>query len=1308
MNKLKKITIAVIIAIIALASFCTTANAYYVGEIIGFSYNEYLENQNMFCVERHQRVESYNTYKIISQVRIEGKKSTDYTGKTQTSWHNAKLAYILNGNNYNGGEKVGPVTHAIWNHIHTWINQVGQYHEGIYTGFSNGVTGDSSYLDAESDNYANNLENAEENTIKDNTVKENIKVVSYEKDGASYIRVGPFNWTFAGKMASIAINDQNGNNIEGISYNIFDGNEAKECKVEDIKSETDFYISVPMSTDIIRLTKVTGKTTTTVKGANIWFLQSTQGYKQNMIIREPYEAPVETETPFDYDIPIQGHLKVIKVNQDNEEIKLKGVGFYIKHKNTDKYVHQDGEGNISYTEKEQATEFVTDEKGEFLIQNLLVGTYVAYETKNPNYGYEIITEGKEKDVTADKTSELKIGNKQIYVKLSGYVWLDKVGGKQPRRNDLYKEDSNEDENDVLFNGVTVRLKDRTTSETIMETVTSQLNRYKDSINDGNGEYLFVDVLVDKLKDYYIEFEYDGLVYANVVPNIEKDNGSKAAEADEERETFNNNFAVVEGETRNTGFTRDTNGNRKYELSYNVNETAHEAILIKNGQYTITSNTDVPNYRIRNHFTYGQEEIPYINLGLHEREQPDLAVTKDLENVRLTINGYEHTYNYSQRFSNIGEYGDGFNVGVKFGNKYSNVSYTRPIYKSDYDFINENDKSRELKTYVTYQIRMSNKSALTSQVNSLVDYYDSRYEIVNVGTSVDEKGNVVGNIDYTTTSYNNDYKKAIINNNTKLEGNHIDSIYVQFALNREAVLNVLNNKENLDNVVEINSYTTFNGNKIYAGVDRNSNPGNSIPGDTRTYEDDTDASPALKLEVADAREMTGTVFVDETNQEMKVGEIRQGNGVYDPNEKVIEGVDVTLAENTGSGKVYTTKTDENGNFFISGYIPGDYTVTFTWGDQTYTVQNYKGTIYDKNRDQNNKKWYKDQVENRLNDAMDNYVTRQEIDKELAKITNTTQTTKTKMDSSTPTMGIGVEYETTYTSSLGDKYTYRISNIDFGIVERARQDIGIQKRIKRFKVTLTNGQIVADATIDENGVLTGKIDNITYMKPDPNTNPSNGFIRLELDSEMMQGSTVEVEYGIKVTNKSELDYLSENYYKYGIIEGHEITIEPSGIIDYLDNSWSVDTDKNPLWQVKTEEEAKQLVSSIVFEHPESTVENKTILYTEGLKGQYLKPAQSAELDLNVSKILTSTDETSYDNEVEIAELNRTGGSKLPSIPGNYVPGTGANGNVESDDSMAETAIITSATGENRNYILPVILGITACAILGVGVVLIKRKI
>ena len=53
------------------------------------------------------------------------------------------------------------------------------------------------------------------------------------------------------------------------------------------------------------------------------------------------------------------------------------------------------------------------------------------------------------------------------------------------------------------------------------------------------------------------------------------------------------------------------------------------------------------------------------------------------------------------------------------------------------------------------------------------------------------------------------------------------------------------------------------------------------------------------------------------------------------EKGIASVEVTLTENTGSEKVYTAKTDENGNFTITGFIPGDYTLTYTWGDETYT-------------------------------------------------------------------------------------------------------------------------------------------------------------------------------------------------------------------------------------------------------------------------------------------------------------------------------------------------------------------------------------
>ena len=45
-----------------------------------------------------------------------------------------------------------------------------------------------------------------------------------------------------------------------------------------------------------------------------------------------------------------------------------------------------------------------------------------------------------------------------------------------------------------------------------------------------GAYLFQDVLIENLENYYIEFEYDGLTYTNVIPHLEnEENGSKSAE-----------------------------------------------------------------------------------------------------------------------------------------------------------------------------------------------------------------------------------------------------------------------------------------------------------------------------------------------------------------------------------------------------------------------------------------------------------------------------------------------------------------------------------------------------------------------------------------------------------------------------------------------------------------------------------------------------------------------------------------------------------------------------------------------------------
>ena len=1316
MSKVKKLLIGMIVMALAILAFANIANAAYsVGQSVSVTYSDYLNDPNLYCVEHNQALSGRLTYRVISEIDIRGNTSTDHTGKSINSWHNAKLAHILSADN-GGYKESGPVQNAIWNYMYTWMKNVGQYHEGLYDGFASTVQGNGSYLDSSSSDYANELANL---GITDNTNKAGIKVQS---DG-NYIKIGPFNWSFAGTLNNIVVRDQNGNAVSGLRFSTYTGTTENIIGVGNIQSGRDFYISIPISSGISRITTISASGSTEVEGVKVWFLESQNGYSfQNLIAREPYRTPYPYEATFEYNIDLLGSLRVIKVNKDNHEIRLQGVGFKIQNKQSGLYVHEDANGNITYVPENQATEFVTDANGEILIENLIVGTYIAYETQNPNYGYEFISDGVEGTVIVDKTQDFVIENKQIYVKLSGYVWVDKQSEKQSQRNSLYRDDLNDDA-DELLEGVIVRLIDRTTGEVVKNDNGEDFYALTREIDLGDSiirYYQFVDVKIENLENYYIQFEYDGLTYTNVTPHIDKDNGSKAAENPGVRDAFNKKFSTIEGTSETTGVALDENGNVVHELNYDKDKEQHKSTFINEGlpvgQYPITANTDETDYMIKEHFEYGMEEIPYINLGLYIREQPDLALIKDMQNVRLAINGYQHIYEYAQRFENLeeqgtdGDYSDtAFNVGVKFANEYIDNSYTRAIYKADYEYVNEEDSSRELKVYITYRIAVRNEtSSLITQVNNLVDYFDSRYTIVAMGTGINQEGIITGNIDYEQEAYNDEYAKTIIYTNSRIEPGKQNEFYVQFELSREAVLEILNDGETLDNVVEVNSYSTFDGNgSVYAGVDVDSNPGNAIPDDLTTYEDDTDSSPSLKLEVADSREMTGKVFLDATSGELLTGQIRQGSGKYEDGETGIPGVAITLTETSGTGLVYTATTDDNGDFYISDFIPGDYTLTYTWGDETYTVQNYKGTVYNKDRyDANmaNKEWYKTDVQTRWTDAVDDYDTRLAIDAELNEISNTTETTIDKMDSTTPTMGIGVEYDTTYTASSGDRYVYRIENVDFGIVERARQALGLNKRVKTMKVTLANGTTLVDLEITEDGKLEGLTSNVTYLPPAEYAIPKNGMVRLEMDNELLEGSTLQIQYEIRVDNNSELDYMSENYYQYGIIEGNVVTITPSAIVDYLDTDWSFDANRNLDWEVIQKDDARLALAEEVINS--DTIGNRTILYTEALAGYDLQPTESATVMLDVSKLLNASQDIELENETEIVKVNKPGGANLIFIPGNYVPGTGPS--IESDDDMAEIVIITPNTGENLNYIIPLSITIIAFVIIGAGIFFIKKKV
>ena len=1190
---------------------------------------------------------------------------------------------------------------AIWAYINTWYSNVGDA-LGANWSYDNNTGDEDAQIINDAKDYANSIGSAN-TTITDNTDKSNISTTAYNENGKSYVRVGPFNWNFEGSLSNIYVYDENNSEYSKVWYSRFEGDSEVFINESDVSSDENFYVTVEATSEHTKISSISAKgkiDTGSVYTAELWFLGNS-GTQRLMLVKTG-DKPTETEinADFNYDITLTKNLEIYKVDSRDEKLPLVGVGFVLQNKDTNKYVKQTN-GILSYVDnRSEATEFMTDSNGKIKFENLIMGTYVAYETKNPNYGYEIIKDGIE--IPINQTS-ITIKNIQKYIKLSGYIWKDVQSGKQTVRNDLYKDDEY-DVNDESFNGITVRLKDKD-GNTLKETKSSENGLYNEITG---GEYIFEDVEIEKLADYYIEFEYDGLIYQSVAININKNNGSKSTDK-VERDVLDKNFTSVEA----TGENR-VNVNNKYSIGY-TNTQDHVAKINDSSSCIIHAKTNDAGYNIANYFKPGTKEIRYINLGLYEKPQADLAIANDLENVNVGVNGYWHVYKYGKRLNDSGmipDNSDSWNVGVKFKNSYTGT-YKRAVYESDVNY-QTNDKSKEMQVYLTYKIAIRNESSYLTKANSIVNYFDNRYELVSAGTGIDGQNNITGNLNIASNGkYNDEYNKAIIDTNSVVKSGESNYIYVQYKLNREAVLQILNNKETLYSTVEINSYTVYkdnNGNTV-AAVDIDSVPGNMKIGNVDTYEDDTDSAPAIQLELKDDRKITGTVFVDSTTGELKTGEIRQGNGQFDNGENTIAGVKVTLHElNNSIGDIETT-TDANGNYEISGYIPGQYTITYTWGDKDYKVQYYKGTVYDSSRDQNNKEWYKDAVDTRKTDAIDNYDERKAIDKEVANITNHTvgeevskayngeksAITITKMNSVTPTMEFGVEYETTITDGTADKVEFIVKNVDFGIVERARQKLDLQKRVSTFKVTLANGQVLADAKVTEDGKLEGTTNHMTYMKP---TTDSKGYVKLEADDELIEGATLNITYQIKAINQSEVDYMSENYYKYGIKEGNIATLTPSAVIDYLDKNLGFedndnkDESGNSIWQqiskVKLQEFKAQKVNDGGY------LDNKKILYTDKI-AKPIKPGDTKTVDLKVSKLLSSSTDMTFNNDAEVAKITSNDGQNPPVVPPTYPPVV-----------SAEDSIVVPSTGANMNYAFPTIVGIVSLVILGIGVFVIKKKI
>ena len=365
---------------------------------------------------------------------------------------------------------------------------------------------------------------------------------------------------------------------------------------------------------------------------------------------------------------------------------------------------------------------------------------------------------------------------------------------------------------------------------------------------------------------------------------------------------------------------------------------------------------------------------------------------------------------------------------------------------------------------------------------------------------------------------------------------------------------------------------------------------------------------------------------------------------------------------GDKYLAVTISNNEGAYEFVGIIPGHYKVKFVYGEEVIyetlkiqseivgdnnnnekvTVEKYKSTVRTAGDliNYENEYWYEYDNNNenveRYSDALDNYEKRTEINRDLKTLNYGKKELykdgkiKYSMDSYTDIMDVSIKDREkdviSYIESGGEESTGTISNIDFGITERPRQELKVNKTISYIKLTLANGQVLLEGDPTE---ISKRINNqyVTY--------PESDLLKIEIDNEILQGSILEVTYGIEVENLSEIDYDEQGYYNYGIPVSLDnlVKLTITKLMDYMDDklatedsSWD-ELDKNAvknLWNnnVKYENGKYQEISQETYEE----IKNKTnVLLLENSNAlKDIEPGKSKTAYVTATKILSTSND------------------------------------------------------------------------------------
>lgn len=938
---------------------------------------------------------------------------------------------------------------------------------------------------------------------------------------------------------------------------------------------------------------------------------------------------------------------------------------------------------------------------------------------------------------------------ELTIDLAGKVFKDNLANKDGTEDGIIST------GDEMLEGIEVTLFDSTGAE-IAKTTT-----------DKDGYYEFKDQPASK--QYYVRFKYNGQLYEpTTYQRVSKiiDNAgtlgpttiaerSYATDGKQNRQNFNNKFTPVD--STHTVPDRDDTTNAAFDIYAYTGPNGMEEL-----KYYGVSNS--------------KEELLNINFGIKDREQFDMNLRKDLVKVDLHINGKSHTYNYP-----------GGEQDLEVDIRGTDIpDYNRAIRSSDlqYKAAAQYDQDPDkLQVIVTYKIQLRNQSVgkITGYVTDLADYYDTSYEYIR---SYDENEKDITWEQQSDISGSG--KTYHTMHTTALADQGIDDkkwIFVEYKVTNDALRALLeegsSTKENFAQISgyrntyreerkDLNGQVITNAGENAGLIDVDSTPANLNPTDSRVqefvayskteeyqalggeektkqsmaiFEDDADAAPGLKLIVDDAnkRRLTGTVFEDAALAEkLKNDNERIGDGAYEDGDNLVNQVKVQLICTNGDVEVKEARTNDQGAYEFTDYIPGDYTVKFTYGDyesliavqpnsEMYTGQDYKSTIYQESN-YSDTYWYNNNIDTKINDAKDDQTRREEVNKysEDLKYTNATvlnstaQTDeatlrtladKTNMNANTAQMSMEIEY-------VGQENTeYSVRNIDFGIIERPRSDIYVEKTVSNLKLsTAGDGQTIFNSN--------QSVSNLTWK---PNTRENRGLIQATVDENLLHGATLELTFSIKVVNTGETDYDDETYYNTGVITDVNkiVTLDPAVVADYVSNNLSFDISKNSGWQEITDktvltsgddpyikavdENAFNGLQKVIVSTSDNPIVQSDPLVPEKAKDKAGKQSETQSATAFLTKVIASdgstTDDTEYENTAEVIESITTNGRRtynadVVSIPGNYNLG-------EPDTAQSERIAIVPPFGA-ADAVKYILIGIAIIGVLGVGIFLIKRKV